>query len=413
MFELTGLGTLIAACVIAVLGVIAAILVPPGLFRSGRTRTGWAAQVLAVLLVPVLLLAAGGIAVNRSFSFYGSWADLFQGTGAVSSTTVGGRGAVGDLDNPGEPRAHAGGQYDATLPAPSAADLQQLTAAQSAPVSALQKNATTNQSLHGVKPTEQGQWIEVTIPGRASDITQTARVYLPRGYLQHPDQRYPVIYAYQGYPGNTRVWTQPFRIDAIVQGLADEGVMREPIIVAPNVYPAGLDTECVDRKDGTNRWNQWITEDVPQWVQTNLRTVESRWARAAVGYSAGGWCASMVSVQKPELMAASINLAGYFEPIYSHGQQWRPQGDPAYSLPELVKQHQPDVRMLFFSGGDDPEPLASLKGMEPAVSASGGRTTLTIALTERGAHMITLWEAAMDPSLRWLAAAAPGFAPAG
>ena len=78
------------------LGVVAvAVVLVPRMFRVGQ-KVRWRArlaQALAVLLCAALAMLSAGIWLNRSFVFYGSWADVFDGSGMHLSTRLYGSAA--------------------------------------------------------------------------------------------------------------------------------------------------------------------------------------------------------------------------------------------------------------------------------------------------------------------------------
>lgn len=362
-------------------------------------------QGLTLVLCSVLAMVTTGIWLNRSFVFYGSWEDLLdmggqqvttsQYGGAAGTGTVG--GAIGHDSDP-----------DGTAVPRTPVEVAALAAARTAPVDDLQKDPLHDPALTGVEDSRAGQYVEVEIPGRASDVSAPALVHLPAGYLEHPERRYPVLLAFSGIPGTPSTWREAFALGTRMDQLAHRHLIEPAIIVMPAVYPGTHDTECVDPTSGHERYETWITQDVADWTRTHLRTIEDPFAWATVGYSAGGWCASMLSVRHPDLARASISLGGYFVVDYAQGQEWTRPDDPDYDLPQVVAREKPPVVMYFFSGGEDPLSQPSLGQMEKAVQAP---TSLTVRRTVHGGHLVTLWQAQISASLTWLGGHSAGFSP--
>ncbi len=121
---LTSTKVLVLAVVVAVALFLATVLLWPRLARGGwRSVTG---RVGLLLVTQVTLFAAVGLAANRSFLFYGSWADLFgqeQGMGVVVDHAAGSKDVrvVGTqaLDVPGGGRPEVGGQIQKVVVAGS------------------------------------------------------------------------------------------------------------------------------------------------------------------------------------------------------------------------------------------------------------------------------------------------------
>lgn len=394
-FELMGIGTAVTATAITAIAFALAVLGVP------RARHPHLAQVLALLLVSALVLVTVALWVNRATGTVSSWEFLAEGPGELTVQS-----------QVGAP-AEQGSGTDAERA--DLAALAALGAAQSAPVTALQRAPLDDDALTGLRSTTHGQWISTSVPATGIASTEPT-IHLPAGYLQHPDRRYPVILALSGIPGSPHTFQRAFRLGHDMDLLAAQGELSEAIVVAPTPYPGTYDTECVDAApgtgaaalDGDGQYETYLAEVVPDWVRTHLRTVEHPEAWASFGYSAGGWCASMLAVRHPDLVASAISLAGYFTPLYASGQEWRTADDPRYDLPTVVADSAPAVRLWFFSGADDPLPHPSLSLMQQAVRAP---TSLTVSSTPRGGHTASLWVQVTPTALRWLGSTAPGFAP--
>lgn len=421
-FGLLGLIVGWGSVALAVAAFAVGILVVPRLIRRGeslRWRTH-ALQALVLLLCTVLGLLATGIWLNRSFVFFGSWADVFDGGGATLATEE--YGAAVSLGGASATAPAAGHRTDED-PGAVVSLTQQETAAladaRTRPITATQAHPAADGTLTGLRETGEGQYVSARIPAGASGVDASALVYLPAGYLQHPERRYPVILAFSGIPGTPDAWRQAFGVGERVDKAAQEGRLAQAIVVMPAVFPGRLDTECVDPSTpadgagGTRRapqnYETWISQDVAGWAREHLRTIEDPHAWATLGYSAGGWCASMISVRHPDLARASISLAGYFRPDYAPGQVWTAPDDPRYDLPALVAREKPPVSMYFFAGGEDVLAKPSIGPMTAAVAAP---TSLTVQRTRHGGHLITLWITQLPASLEWLGGHAAGFAPA-
>lgn len=186
--------------------------------------------------------------------------------------------------------------------------------------------------------------------------------------------------------------------------------MRPSIVVIPVVYPGEVDTECVDPSSGVHRVETWLTQDVPAWADSHLRTIAKPVARATLGYSAGGWCASMLSVRHPDFARTSISLAGYFVVEYDPQQVLTSPHDPAYDLPDIVAAQRPAVDMYFYSGAQDPYTQPSLGRMQRAVAAP---TSLTVVRSKHGGHLPLLWRQQLPHALTWLAGHETQFAAKG
>ena len=118
----------------------------------------------------------------------------------------------------------------------------------------------------------------------------------------------PIVYFLHGWPGSplSMIYSIVPALDKAFQGGAD------PFIA---VFPDGnakthIDSEWADSSDRKAMIETWLTTNVISSVEgDNPRSKEQR---AIVGFSMGGYGATMVALHHPELFAQIGSLAGYF-----------------------------------------------------------------------------------------------------
>ncbi len=156
-------------------------------------------------------------------------------------------------------------------------------------------------------------------------------VYLPPGYDDEPDRRYPSIYVLQGYLGRLGMWRAEFpwrqvypdQIDRLfTAGLAalgrevgplDDGV--EPgvpppcVVVLVDAWTAVGGSQYVDSA-GTGRYGSYVCDDVVAWVDAHVRTIAAPGSRAVSGKSSGGFGAMILPMQRPDVFGALASHAG-------------------------------------------------------------------------------------------------------
>lgn len=388
------------------------LLLVPAQFRRGHAVRGWCTQAVVLVLLPVLVVLTAFVGVNRATLMFTSWSDLVSGGngGEVTSRSVGSAGAAG-APTTGSPAPGAVAPGATAAGAPSA-ETSPAAPSPSPSIAPLTARPLENPALVGLQDTTEGQWVTEQIAGPASGVTQSALIHLPPGYLQDPTRQYPVILAFSGIPGAPEAFRDLFQLDRVIDQLHGAGTMGEAIVVAPNVYPGTDDTECVDGADGQERYETWVADDVVGWIRQNLRVIDpAQGGFATFGYSAGGWCASMLSIRHPDLTTVSISMAGYFSPWYAPGQQRRPKGDTEYSLTRIMREQKPSVQMYFFAGGGDTDALNSADSMADAIKESGAPSSLQTESSRSGGHLIYLWVDQTPASLTWLAQHDAAFAP--
>ncbi|MCG2624666.1 esterase family protein [Arthrobacter sp. I2-34] len=370
-YELTAWPVLALSLLLLTVSVVVAVAVLPRHRTPGLAK--YLLQAVAIVLVSLLTLWTLFLKLNADNQWYASWADLFAdgATGPARTAVVG-----APLRQVSHPTPLARGHF-----------------------SALQRHPASNPAFGASlkKTAPNGQWVSFAFSGPTTGITRQVELWLPPSYLARPDQAYPVITAFSGYPGSPSTYAKSLHYGSTVMDQVRHGLLREPIVVVPDMYPANLDTECVNGSEG--KYESYVADDLVPWIRTNLRTVDNPQAWATSGYSAGGWCASMFSVRHPKVWANSINFAGYFSPDYSPRQHWVRAGDPRYNLGQVVARHKPDVAIWFFSGGEDRRPLRSLASFRPHVEAP---TTLVTNITPFGGHRLDVWRQQVGASLAWL-----------
>jgi S-formylglutathione hydrolase len=158
----------------------------------------------------------------------------------------------------------------------------------------------------------QGQWLDANVasPGLegnllGDDPAPLVRVHLPPGYETEPDQRYPVVYLLHGYLGDaTNMGYVANQVDALVEA----GTIEPLIIATPtafNKYQGSFYTNSAV----TGLWDDFITKDLVDYVDSNFRTLPQRESRGIAGYSMGGYGAIKLALLHPEVYGAAYAVS--------------------------------------------------------------------------------------------------------
>jgi S-formylglutathione hydrolase FrmB len=146
-------------------------------------------------------------------------------------------------------------------------------------------------------------------------------VYLPPGYDDDPNKRYPSVYAIQGLTGQLDMWRNrsPFRRN--FPELADDLFARDD---APRVIVVWVDcwtslggSQFVD-SPGTGNYLTYLCDEVVPFVDERYRTLADRDHRGIGGKSSGGYGAMVVPMLRPDLWGGLATHAGdaLFEMCY-------------------------------------------------------------------------------------------------
>jgi len=168
----------------------------------------------------------------------------------------------------------------------------------------------------------------------ALGVDKKVIVYLPAGYDDKPNTRWPVFYYLHGLTGNETNWVELGKLDAAADQLG-----LQAIVVMPDgddgFYVDGLAKPDYDAcmKDGTGlfmpgkqnrrdtcvrarKYETYITKDLIGHIDATFRTIAKRDGRAIAGLSMGGFGALMLSMRHPDLFAAAASHSGVDSLIY-------------------------------------------------------------------------------------------------
>ncbi len=373
-------GTLFLSLVVGVtLGsFVAAVVLWPRLSGPGPGRV--AGRVTMLLGVNVLVLLTAATQLNAQYLFFAGWTDLRGAiTGNITSTSVDRGGAAGTAA-----RQHVAGQ--------AARSGRSLPSLPSGRVSA-----------SGV--------VTYRVTGAASGLTGLVAVQLPPGYARSgATERYPVIEAFQGYPGTPLQWINTMDLGGAMQQAVAARQMRPALIVEPQVeFPPGTDTECVNGGPGLPQVDTFLTKDVPTWVARTFRVQTQRSSWATIGLSAGGYCAAMATMLHPAQYSAAIVMGGYFRPEF--GPLYQPYHRPGpmarhYDLVRLAHRAPPPVAIWLETSHVD---AVSYNSSAPLLRSARKPVSLHAVVLQHAGHRIGLWESLLPQALAWLGTNVPGF----
>ena len=146
-------------------------------------------------------------------------------------------------------------------------------------------------------------------------------VYLPPGYGDDPDRRYPVVYVIQGYTGHVVMWHNraPFRqpFPETADAVFARGDAPPALVVYVDAWTAYGGSQFVD-SPGTGRYHSYLCDEVVPWVDARYRTRPEPAHRAIMGKSSGGFGAMITPMLRPDLFGALATHAGdaLYELVY-------------------------------------------------------------------------------------------------
>lgn len=164
----------------------------------------------------------------------------------------------------------------------------------------------TDRTAPGHAVTSAAVTFQINCPSPALSGTLPTLVTLPAGY-RSSSARYPVVYFLHGLPATrTAYLSDPFVASSLAQ------TSRRAIVVQPQgARSDNADREYLDWDAGEN-WPQAISHDLVNCIDGRFRTVRSRFGRALLGLSAGGYGAFNIGLRALSTFGAVESWSGYF-----------------------------------------------------------------------------------------------------
>ncbi|MFE2561328.1 alpha/beta hydrolase [Streptomyces sp. NPDC059352] len=361
---LTSDKVLVLAVALAVVLFLATVRLWPRLARRGwRAVVG---RVGLLLATQVALFAAVGLAANRSFLFYGSWADLF-----------------GQEQDMGVVVDHAAGAKDLRVVGVQALDVP-----------------------GGGRPEVGGQIQKVVMAGERSGITSPAYVYLPPEYFQerYAKRTFPASVVLTGYPGTAENLIKGLKYPKTAYLQAKEGRMQPMILVMlrPTVAPP-RDTECVDVPGGP-RTETFFAEDLPKAVSESYRvgTEPRNWG--FMGNSTGAYCALKIALHHPDRFAAGAGFSAYYRAaedvttgdLFHGDDRLRKRADLLWSLDHLP-QGKSSFLVTTSKRGED-----NLRGTLDFIRKVRSPARVSSITLDSGGHNFNTWNREIPAGMVWM-----------
>ncbi len=271
-------------------------------------------------------------------------------------------------------------------------------------------NTIRDQVRRTGKLPEHGATLSVSIPATHLNYRpRAAYVWIPPEWFAPSAPKLPVIVMLHGTPGDPSDWTRASFADSTAQAFAAQHKGMAPMLVMPDVNGAFADdTECVNSAHFGDVEN-YLTQDVPAFMQKNFNANSSPGAMAVAGLSEGGTCALMLALTNPKLFPTFASYSGFASPTYQGDTQQQTVNDlfggsqAAYQThdPLFLLSHQrfPGMAGWFETGLQDGDVLKTTQTLLPLATAAGIDTCFA---SPPGTHNFGFWQAAFAHSLPWL-----------
>lgn len=128
--------------------------------------------------------------------------------------------------------------------------------------------------------------LEGNLQGNPS--TQPVKVYLPPGYANFPNNRYPVLYLLHAYTHDYNAFYDSYDLLNTVNNLIFTKTIVPMIIVTPNAKTI-YDGSFYMNSYVSGNWEDFIVQDVITHVESNYWVLSQQSSRAISGFSMGGF----------------------------------------------------------------------------------------------------------------------------
>ena len=155
-----------------------------------------------------------------------------------------------------------------------------------------------------------GQSLEGNLAGDSPN--RDVSVYLPPGYHENPDKRYPVIYFLHGYTDNdAKVFgLEPHWMnmaETLDKAFQDENI-QEMIMVTPNAFTR-FSGSMYSASVTIGNWEEYIAHELVAYIDEHYRTLPSAESRGLSGHSMGGYGALRIGQKYPDVFSSLYLLS--------------------------------------------------------------------------------------------------------
>src|SRR5437016_2171820 len=147
-------------------------------------------------------------------------------------------------------------------------------------------------------------------------------VYVPPGYDDEPERRYPSVYVIQGFTGQLDMWRNrsPFGAKTypeLCDDLFGGGHAPPAVVVWIDAWTSLGGSQFVD-SPAIGRYHTYLCDELVPWVDEHYRTRDAPEHRGIQGKSSGGYGAMISGLLRPDLFGAIGTHAGdaLFEQCY-------------------------------------------------------------------------------------------------
>jgi enterochelin esterase-like enzyme len=244
-------------------------------------------------------------------------------------------------------------------------------------------------AFYDVQDVPHGEIRTLLYKSRSNGVTRELTVYIPPGYDETRNRRYPVLYLLHGFANDHHSWHRYGRANDILDNLLAQRRIEPFVVVMPLGYGGahvnGDGTGIPPKGAGTfggdaALYERDLLEDVIPMIDSKYRTMSDRKHRAIVGFSMGGGQAGRFGLRHLE----TFSQIG----IMSAGLATGSDTEPLRSLAANPVRANKQIDLLWIACGKDDTAFKGANTLHQALEQAGIQHTF---LETEGAHHWRVW----------------------
>ncbi|MEZ0069510.1 S-formylglutathione hydrolase FrmB [Streptacidiphilus sp. MAP12-20] len=253
----------------------------------------------------------------------------------------------------------------------------------------------------------------VTLTGPKSGYTGKVWVWAPKAYSdpKFAKSGFPVLIALPGGPGyNDNYWKDPgLKLQQSISNWYQQGKSKPFLLAMPVLNPGPDDhAHYWDGSDipGQPKMGTWLTDDVPDLMRQNFRTIKTRDGWGFMGSSSGGFAGLKAVLKYPDRFKAVIASGPDIvpdSPFWKGHEKEQQENNPLLLAKQLIAQKGPDVYLAFQYGTR--EGNTEISAIKNFITAFGNKGPIhtTVNVITGGRHNAYTYVPAMgNGPIEWI-----------
>ncbi|MYW02668.1 hypothetical protein GT354_31230 [Streptomyces sp. SID3343] len=254
------------------------------------------------------------------------------------------------------------------------------------------------------RTTPGGPILMTSYTGPKSGVTGKVWVWLPPEYNDpaYAKSGFPVLTLYAGGQSNGyNTWTDnQLPIQEIAAQESKAGRTHPFIMVMPVQNLEKDERRTLDCSDipGQPKMGTWMSQDIPDLVKANFRTLRGPDGWGLMGASTGAFCSIKLALQHPEQFKAAVPIDGYFNPDSSLWKNY--EADRLANSPDtMIGAGKAGIDVLATAGGGDPHEVKLVKAF---VAKAAPPVRIEYYEQPGGRHLTSHFKRMIPDLLGWL-----------